>query len=199
MIFDELMDALAQNGWQIRRRDEICPPQSEFLGGRFKNLSEDFYRFVCSFETLHDAADAVWFVSARDYASPSTDETEFHYGDFEKDSLECTANDAQRAAVRAFWSGCLPFLFSVRGERCFAGILTQGADAGKIIIRRGTDLRGCPTHRAKLRGAYRSFPRHAHGQKRREISVFLFCVAACDTSKAVLRAQVKQRRGAGKF
>ncbi|WP_297942866.1 hypothetical protein [uncultured Campylobacter sp.] len=39
------------------------------MGGRFKNLSEDFYRFVCSFETLHDAADAVWFVSARDYAS----------------------------------------------------------------------------------------------------------------------------------
>ena len=33
MIFDELMDALAQNGWQIRRRDEICPPRSEFLDG----------------------------------------------------------------------------------------------------------------------------------------------------------------------
>ena len=59
MVFDELMDALAQNGWQIRRRDEICPPQSEFLGGRFKNLSEDFYHFVCSFEILSDAADAV--------------------------------------------------------------------------------------------------------------------------------------------
>ena len=134
MIFDELMDALAQNGWQIRCRDEICPPRSECLGGRFKNLSEDFYRFVCSFETLHDAADAVWFVSARDYVSSGADEAEFHYGDFEKDSLECTANDAQRAAVRAFWSGCLPFLFSVRGERCFAGILTQGADAGKIVF-----------------------------------------------------------------
>ena len=25
MIFDELMDALAQNGWQMRRRDEILP------------------------------------------------------------------------------------------------------------------------------------------------------------------------------
>nr|WP_315003455.1 hypothetical protein [uncultured Campylobacter sp.] len=134
MVFDELMDALAQNGWQIRRRDEICPPQSEFLGGRFKNLSEDFYRFVCSFETLHDAADAVWFVSARDYASSGADEAEFHYGDFEKDSLECAANDAQRDVVSAFWSRCLPFLFSVRGERCFAGILTQGADAGKIVF-----------------------------------------------------------------
>lgn len=134
MIFDELMDALAQNGWQIRRRDEICPPRSEFLGGRFKNLSEDFYRFICSFEILSDAADAVWFVSARDYASPSADEAEFHYGDFEKDSLECAANDAERAAVSAFWSECLPFLFSVRGERCFAGILTQGADAGKIVF-----------------------------------------------------------------
>nr|WP_314234822.1 hypothetical protein [uncultured Campylobacter sp.] len=134
MVFDKLMGALAQNGWQIRRRDEICPPQSEFLGSRFKNLSEDFYRFVCSFETLHDAADTVWFVSARDYASSGVDEAEFHYGDFEKDSLECAANDAQRAAVSAFWSGCLPFLFSVRGERCFAGILTKGADAGKIVF-----------------------------------------------------------------
>ena len=134
MIFDELIDALAQNGWQIRRRDEICSPQSEFLGGRFKNLSEDFYRFVCSFETLHDAADAVWFVSARDYASSGADEAEFCYGDFEKDSLECAANDAERAAVSAFWSGCLPFLFSVRGERCFAGILAQGADAGRIVF-----------------------------------------------------------------
>ncbi|WP_298977542.1 hypothetical protein [uncultured Campylobacter sp.] len=134
MIFDELMDALAKNGWQIRRRDEICSPQSEFLGGRFKNLSEDFYRFVCSFETLHDAADAVWFVSARDYASSGADEAEFCYGDFEKDSLECAANDAERAAVSAFWSGCLPFLFSVRGERCFAGILAQGADAGRIVF-----------------------------------------------------------------
>ena len=134
MIFDELMDVLAQNGWQIRRKDEICPPQSEFLGGRFKNLSEDFYRFACSFETLHDAADAVWFVSAMDYASPSADEAEFRYGDFEKDSLECAANDAQRAAVSAFWSGCLPFLFSVRGECCFAGILTQSADTGKIVF-----------------------------------------------------------------
>ena len=134
MIFDELIDALAQNGWQMRRRDEICPPQSEFLGGKFKNLSEDFYRFVCSFETLHDAADAVWFVSARDYASPSADEAEFCYEDFEKDSLECAANDTERDAVSAFWSGCLPFLFSVRGERCFAGILTQGADAGKIVF-----------------------------------------------------------------
>lgn len=134
MIFDELMDALAQNGWQIRRRDEICPPRSEFLGGRFKNLSEDFYCFVCSFEILSDAADAVWFVSARDYTSPSSDEAEFRYEDFEKDSLECAANDAQRAAVSAFWSGYLPFLFSVRGERCFAGILTQGADAGKIVF-----------------------------------------------------------------
>lgn len=134
MVFDELMGALAQNGWRIRRRDEICPPQSEFLSGRFKNLSEDFYRFVCSFETLHDAADAVWFVSARDYASPSADEAEFRYEDFEKDSLECAANDAQRAAVSAFWSGCLPFLFSVRGERCFAGILTKGTDAGKIVF-----------------------------------------------------------------
>ena len=111
MVFDELIDALAQNGWQIRRRDEICPPRGEFLGGRFKNLSEDFYRFVCSFEILSDAADAVWFVSARDYASPSSDEAEFHYGDFEKESLECAANDAQRAAVSAFWSGCLPFCF----------------------------------------------------------------------------------------
>ena len=134
MIFNELMDVLAQNGWQIRRRDEICPPRSEFLGGRFKNLSEDFYRFVCSFETLHDAADAVWFVSAMDYASSGADEAEFCYGDFEKDSLECAANDAERAAGSAFWSGCLPFLFSVRGERCFAGILTQGADAGKIVF-----------------------------------------------------------------
>lgn len=134
MVFDELMDALAQNGWQIRRGDEIYPPQSEFLSGKFKNLSEDFYRFVCSFETLHDAADAVWFVSARDYASPSADEAEFRYGDFEKDSLECAANDAQRDVVSAFWSRCLPFLFSVRGERCFAGILTQVADAGKIVF-----------------------------------------------------------------
>lgn len=134
MVFDELMDALAQNGWQIRRRDEICPPRGEFLGGRFKNLSKDFYSFVCSFETLHDAADAVWFVSARDYASSGADEAEFCYEDFEKDSLECAVNDAERAAVSAFWSGCLPFLFSVRGERCFAGILTQGADAGKIIF-----------------------------------------------------------------
>ncbi len=73
---------------------KFCPPQSEFLGGRFKNLSENFYRFVCSFETLHDAADAVWFVSARDYASPSSDEAEFRYEDFEKDSLECAVNDA---------------------------------------------------------------------------------------------------------
>ena len=121
MVFDELMGALAQNGWQIRRRDEICPPRGEFLGGRFKNLSENFYRFVCSFETLHDAADAVWFVSAQDYASSGANEAEFHYGDFEKDSLECAANDAQRAAVSAFWSGCLPFLFSVRGERGFCG------------------------------------------------------------------------------
>ncbi|WP_314986167.1 hypothetical protein [uncultured Campylobacter sp.] len=71
------------------------------MGGRFKNLSEDFYRFVCSFEILSDAADAGWFVSARDYASPGADEAEFHYGDFEKDSLECVANDAQRAAVSA--------------------------------------------------------------------------------------------------
>ena len=134
MVFDELIDALAQNGWQIRRGDEIYPSQSEFLGGKFKNLSEDFYRFVCSFETLHDAADAVWFVSARDYASPNADEAEFCYEDFEKDSLECAANDAERAAVSAFWSGCLPFLFSVRGERCFAGTLTQGADAGKIVF-----------------------------------------------------------------
>nr|WP_314521919.1 hypothetical protein [uncultured Campylobacter sp.] len=113
---------------------KFCPPQSEFLGGRFKNLSEDFYRFVCSFETLSDAADAVWFVSARDYASPNADEAEFRYGDFEKDSLECAVNNAERAAVSAFWSGCLPFLFSVRGERCFAGILTQGADAGRIVF-----------------------------------------------------------------
>ena len=134
MAFDKLMDALAQNGWQIRRRDEIYPPRGEFLGGRFKNLSENFYRFVCSFESLSDAADAVWFVSARDYASSGADEAEFHYGDFEKDSLDCAANDAERAAVSAFWSGCLPFLFSVRGERCFAGILTQGADAGKIVF-----------------------------------------------------------------
>ena len=134
MIFDELIDALAQNGWQIRRRDEICPPQNEFLDGRFKNLSEDFYRFVCYFEILSDAADAVWFVSARDYASSGADEAEVCYEDFEKDSLECAANDAQRAAVSAFWSGCLPFLFSVRGERCFAGILTQGVDAGKIVF-----------------------------------------------------------------
>ena len=111
MIFDELMDALAQNGWQIRRRDEICPPRGEFLGGRFKNLSEDFYRFVCSFETLHDAADAVWFVSARDYASSGADEAEFCYEDFEKDSLECAANDAQRAAVSAFWSDACRFCF----------------------------------------------------------------------------------------
>ena len=134
MVFDELMGALAKNGWQIRRRDEICPPQSEFLGGRFKNLSENFYRFVCSFEILSDTADAVWFVSARDYTSSGADEAEFRYEDFEKDSLECAANDAQRAAVSAFWSGYLPFLFSVRGERCFAGILTQGADAGKIVF-----------------------------------------------------------------
>ena len=163
MVFDELMGALAQNGWQIRRRDEICPPRSEFLGARFKNLSEDFYRFVCSFEILSDAADAVWFVSARDYASSGANEAEFHYGDFEKDSLECAANDAQRAAVSAFWSGCLPFLFSVRGERCFAGILT---------------------HRAKLRGVYRPIPCRAHGQKRCKISVFLLCVAARDVDKA---------------
>ena len=25
-------------------------------------------------------------------------------------------------------------MFSVRGERCFAGILTQGTDAGKIVF-----------------------------------------------------------------
>ena len=25
-------------------------------------------------------------------------------------------------------------MFSVRGERCFAGILTKGADAGKIVF-----------------------------------------------------------------
>ena len=73
-------------------------------------------------------------MSARDYASSGADEAEFHYGDFEKDSLECAANDAQRAAVSAFWGRCLPFLFSVRGERCFAGILAQGADAGRIVF-----------------------------------------------------------------
>ena len=134
MVFDELIDALAQNGWQIRSRDEICPPQSEFLGGRFKNLSEDFYRFVCSFETLHDAADAVWFVSARDYASPGADEAEFHYGDFEKDSLECAVNDAQRAAVSAFWSGCLPFLFSVRGERGFCGSYNLRRRFSRVLL-----------------------------------------------------------------
>ena len=83
---------------------------------------------------MHDAADAVWFVSARDYASSGADEAEFCYGDFEKDSLECATNDAERAAVSAFWSRCLPFLFSVRGERCFTGILMQGADTGKIVF-----------------------------------------------------------------
>ncbi|MFR8440398.1 MAG: hypothetical protein ACLVCW_01410 [Campylobacter sp.] len=78
------MDALAQKGWQIRRRDEICPPRSEFLGGRFKNLSENFYRFVCSFESLSDPTDAVWFVCSglcvvRRGRSNFT-------GDFEKDT-----------------------------------------------------------------------------------------------------------------
>lgn len=36
MVFDELIDALAQNGWQIRRGDEIYPPRSEFLGADLK-------------------------------------------------------------------------------------------------------------------------------------------------------------------
>ena len=140
MIFDELIDALAQNGWQIRRRDEICPPRSEFLDGRFKNLSEDFYRFVCSFETLHNAADAVWLVSAMDYASSGAGEAEFCYGDFEKDSLECAANDAERATVRAFWSGCLPFLFFSQRRALLRRHPHTGRERGQDRIRRGTDL-----------------------------------------------------------
>lgn len=125
---DTFLGNLVRRGWTLEARSDGAAVDAAALRG----ASEELRRFLCSYQTLTNAAETRWLNAADDFGR--TPASGFAWNEFERIALAAAeGDDAWIRDVQAFWSMHLPILMSVGNRYEYVAYCTAGTHAGAYV------------------------------------------------------------------
>lgn len=112
---------LIMAGWWFTPNDATHSHSLPLHGG----LANELSAWVHSFGRLASGDDRTWFLAARDYEAPASDDA-FAWNEFERLSFDSSEDEQQAAAVTGFWRRHLPILLSVRDGYEYLAVREDG-------------------------------------------------------------------------
>ncbi len=109
----DLLAALENKGWTVRRaatRSPLLPPP---LQQRYPRLPADLTGFLEALESCTNGEEDIWFLCPGDFLRGPEG---FRWNEFELMSLEATDDPAEQEKIRRFWDGHLPFMLAVHSD-----------------------------------------------------------------------------------
>ncbi len=109
-------------GWTVERYDEPVSFPEGVLA-RYKNIPEEWFKFIENFKIIRNATDDVWFLT--DYYFADT------HSDFEDISLDAAeGDDAWIKEIKEFWDKTLPVVMGVGGDYHYYAI---DLETGEVV------------------------------------------------------------------
>ena len=121
-LIEKFIEWTQSNGWNYELSDEEQVLSEEVIA-RYKNIPEQWLRFISKFTYIANSEENLWFLTCNNY-------TDFCY-DFENMSLDAASGDEEWTEdIKNFWDKTFPIVMSVGGDYYYYGI---NIETGKIV------------------------------------------------------------------
>jgi hypothetical protein len=124
------LEALRTRGWLVEPASERRSLPAA-IHSRYPELPQDVAELVTRVESCRSAEGDAWLITAVDFARVSPDG--FEWNACEQMALEAADDEAERAAIVAFWDAHFPLLLAVHSDYDYFAVCVGGEAHGAVV------------------------------------------------------------------